>query len=158
MIIKRQQNETSEANPSVTKFSNEQHNLKMKELREYAGNNAVGQYDLNLHVLGLNYSSTFEEIIKGYRSMALIFYPDLNCGYDTTEMMTMINMAKEGLQDQLRKNDAVMEEERYLAAEDMESIPSDHNYDSESSGTSSEPASSSSKESTLAAKHTDDNE
>ena len=40
----------------------------------------------------------------------------------------------------------------------MESIPSDHNSDSESSVTSSKPASSSSKESTLPAKHTDDNE
>ena len=59
--------------------------------------------------------------------------------------MTMINMAKEGFQDQLRKNDAVREEERSLAAEDVESIPSDHNYDSESSGTSSEPTSSSPK-------------
>ena len=44
--------------------------------------------------------------------------------------MTMINMAKEGLQYQLRKNDAVREEERDLAAEDLESIPSDHNSDS----------------------------
>ena len=67
-------------------------------------------------------------------------------------------MDKEGLQDQLRKNDAVREEERDLAAEDVESIPSDHNYDSESSGIPSKPASSSSKESTLSAKHTDDNE
>ena len=73
-------------------------------------------------------------------------------------MMTMINTAKEGLQDQLRKNDAVREVERDLAAEDEESIPSDHNYNSESSCTSSKPASSSSKESTLPAKHTDDNE
>ena len=72
--------------------------------------------------------------------------------------MAMINMAKEGLQDQLRKNDAVREEELYLAAEDVESIPSDHNSDSESSGTSSELTSSSSKESTLSAKHTDENE
>ena len=40
----------------------------------------------------------------------------------------------------------------------MESIPSDHNSDSESSGTLSEPTSSSSKESTLSAKQTDDNE
>ena len=40
----------------------------------------------------------------------------------------------------------------------MESIPYDNNSDSESSVTSSEPASSSSKESTLPAKHTDDNE
>ena len=67
-------------------------------------------------------------------------------------------MAKEGLQDQLRKNDALKEEERYLAAEDVESIPSYHHSDSESSGTLSKPASSSSKESTLSAKHTDDNE
>ena len=53
----------------------------------------------------------------------------------------MINTDKEGLQDQLRKNDAVREEERDLAAEDVESIPSDHNSDSESSGTLSKPAS-----------------
>ena len=43
-------------------------------------------------------------------------------------------------------------------SEDVISIPSDHNYDSESSGTSSEPESSSSKESTLPDKHTDDHE
>ena len=59
--------------------------------------------------------------------------------------MTMINTAKEGLQDQLRKNDAVREEERDVAAENVESIPSDHNSDSESIGTSSKPESSSSK-------------
>ena len=40
--------------------------------------------------------------------MAGTFHPDHNYGFDTSEMMTMINMAKEGLQDQLRKNDAVM--------------------------------------------------
>ena len=55
--------------------------------------------------------------------------------------MTMINTPKEGLQDQLRKNDAVREGERDLTAEDVESVPSDHNYDSESSDTSSKPAS-----------------
>ena len=56
--------------------------------------------------------------------------------------MTIINTAKDGLLDQLRKNDRVREEENVQAAEDEESIPSDHNSDSESSGTSSEPASS----------------
>ena len=71
--------------------------LKMKEVRDFAANTAKGQYRLNLHVLGLNYSSTFEKIIKGCRSMARIFHPDLNCRYDTTEMMTMINTAKEGV-------------------------------------------------------------
>ena len=35
MVITRQQNATAEANPSVTKFSKEQNDLKMKELQEY---------------------------------------------------------------------------------------------------------------------------
>ena len=42
-------------------------------------------------------------MIKGYRSMARRFHSENNYGFDTTEMMTMINTAKEGLQDQLRK-------------------------------------------------------
>ena len=106
MAITRQQNATAEANPSVKKISKEQNDLKMKKVQEFAANNAVGQYELDLHVLGLNYSSTEAEMIKGYRSMARRFHPDNNYGFDTTEMMTMINTAKEGLQDQLRKNDA----------------------------------------------------
>ena len=44
--------------------------------------------------------------------------------------------------DLLSDNDQVMEEENVQAAEDEESIPSDHNSDSESSRTSSEPVSS----------------
>ena len=59
----------------MTKFSKEQNELKMKEVREFSANTAVGQYHLNLHVLSLNYSSTFVEIIKGYRSMARRFHP-----------------------------------------------------------------------------------
>ena len=47
-------------------------------------------------------------------------HPENNYGFDTSKMMTMINMAKEGLQDQLRKNDSVREEERDLAAENAE--------------------------------------
>ena len=118
----------------------------------------MGQYELDLHVLGLNYSSTEAEMINAYRSMARRFHPASNFGFDTSEMMKMINTAKDGLQDQLRKNDACREEERVQATEDEISIPSDHNSDSESSDTPSEPASSSSKESTLPAKPTDDNE
>ena len=63
MVITIKQNATAEANPSVPKFSKEQNDLKMKELKEHAANNAAGQYHLNLHVLGLNYSSTFVEMI-----------------------------------------------------------------------------------------------
>ena len=84
MVITRKQNTTAEANPSVTKFSKEQNDLKMKELKEYATNNAAGQYHLNLHVLGLNNYSTFAEMMKGYCSMARIFYLDNNYEFDTT--------------------------------------------------------------------------
>ena len=110
MVITRQQNATAEANPSVIKFSKEQNDLKTKELREFSANTATGQYYLNSHVLGLNYSSTFVEMIKGYRSTACIFHPDNNCEFDTTEIMTMINTARDGLQDQLRENDELREE------------------------------------------------
>ena len=57
-------------------------------------------------------------------------------------MMTMINTAKDGLQDQLCENDQVREEENVQTAKNESSIPSDHNSDSESSGTSYEPLSS----------------
>ena len=56
----------------------------MKEVREFTANTTTGQYHLNLHVLGLNYSSTFEEMIKGYRYMARRFHPGLNYGFDTS--------------------------------------------------------------------------
>ena len=90
--------------------------------------------------------------------MACRFHPDKNIGLGTTEMMKMVNEAKGGLEDQLRTNDSSREEERGWAAEDEISIPSDNNSGLESSDTSSEPASSSSKESTLPAKHTNDND
>ena len=104
----------------------------------------MGQYELDLHVLGLNYSSTEAEMIKAYCSKARRFHPDNNFGFDTSKMMKIINTAKDGFQDQLRTNDASREVERVQSAEDVISIPSDHNSDSESSDTSSEPASPSS--------------
>ena len=44
MVITRQQNGTAEENPSVTKISKEQNELKMKEVQEFAANTATGQY------------------------------------------------------------------------------------------------------------------
>ena len=73
-------------------------------------------------------------------------------------MMKMINKARVGLEDTLRTNDSSREEEPVRVAEDEISIPSDPNSDLESSDTSSEPATSYFKESTLTAKHTNDNE
>ena len=48
---------------------------------------------------------------KSYYSMARRFHPDKNIGLDTTGMMKMINQAKDGLEDQVRTNDASREEE-----------------------------------------------
>ena len=42
--------------------------------------------------------------------MARRFHPNHNYGFDTTEIMTMINKARDGLQDQLRENDELREE------------------------------------------------
>ena len=81
----------------------------MKEVQEFDVNHAAGQYELDLHALGLNYSSIEAEMILAYRSMARRFHPDNISGFDTSEMMKMINTAKVGLEDQLRKNDACRE-------------------------------------------------
>ena len=94
----------------MTKFSKRQNDLKMKEVQEFAANHAAGQYLLNLHYLGLNYSSTEAEMIKAYRSMARRFHPDNNFGFDNSEIMKMINTAKDVLQDKLCENDAFREE------------------------------------------------
>ena len=142
MVTTRRQNATAEANPSVTKFTKEQNDFKMKQCQKYAAKDPLDQYQLNLYVLDLNYNSTITKFNKAYCSMARRFNPDNNYGVDTNEIMTMINTAKDGLLDRLRDNDQVREEENVQAAEDEESIPSDHNYDSEASRTSSEPASS----------------
>ena len=89
----------------MTKFSKEQNDLKIKQVQEFSRNAAV-PYPLNLYVLGLKYSSTEAEMKKAYYSMAHRFHPDKNIGLDTTEMMKMINEAKDGLEDQLSTNNA----------------------------------------------------
>ena len=54
MVTTRQQNATAEANPSVTKFTKEQNDLKMKQCQQYAAKEPLDQYQLNLYVLDLN--------------------------------------------------------------------------------------------------------
>ena len=120
MATTRQQNSTAESNPSVTKFTKEQNDFKMKECQQYAAKKPLDQYHLNLYLQYLNYNSTITEFNKAYRSMARRFHPDNNYRFETTEMMTMINTAKDGLLDRLRDNDQVREEENVQAAEDEE--------------------------------------
>ena len=93
-----------------------------------------------------------------YRSMAHRFQPDKHIGLDTTKMMTMINEAKDGLENILRTNDAIREEAPVCADADAITLSSDENSDSETRDTSSEPATSYNKSSTFPAEHSTDNE
>ena len=56
MVKTRRKNAKADENPSMTKFSKEQNDLKIKQVQEYSLH-ARGQYPLNLYVLGFNYSS-----------------------------------------------------------------------------------------------------
>ena len=70
MVTTRQQNATAEANSSVTKFTEEQNDFKMKHCQQYAAKEPLDQYQLNFYVLDLNSNSTITELNKAYRSMA----------------------------------------------------------------------------------------
>ena len=63
MVKTRRQNTKSDSNPSMTKFSKEQNDLKIKEVQELSRHAAV-PYTLNLYVLGLNYTSPEAEMKK----------------------------------------------------------------------------------------------
>ena len=98
---------------------------------------------LNLFVLGLNESSTVEDMKKVYRSMSLRFHPNKNIHEDASKVMWMVIEAKVGLKGTLPTNDAIREEERVRMAEETIILLPDDNYDSETSEISSELATSS---------------
>ena len=52
---------------------------------------------MNFHVLGLNESSTYNDMKKAYRKLALQFHSDKNKHSQASAVMRMINKAKEGL-------------------------------------------------------------
>ena len=106
MVNTRQKNAKADANPSKPFFSKEQNDLLIQNVYEYSLH-ATGEYSLNLFVLGLNDSSTEKEIKTAFRFMVLRFHPDKNIGLDTTNMMTMINEAKDRLENTMRTNDAI---------------------------------------------------
>ena len=90
--------------------------------------------------------------------MSVRFHPDKNIHEDASKFMRMINEAKEGLEDTLRNNDAIREEERVRMAKETIILSSDDYSNSETSEISSEPATSSNKVSTFPAEHNSDNE
>ena len=110
MVYNRQQNSKAGANTSKPVFSKEHNDLLIQKVQEYSLY-AKGEI-FNWFVLGLNESSTEEDMKKAYRYMSLRFHRDKNIHEDASKMMGMINEAKEGLKITLRNNDAIREEER----------------------------------------------
>ena len=58
MVTTRGNNATTDANPSVTKFTKEQNDFKTKKCQQYDAKEPLDQYELNLYVLDLNSNST----------------------------------------------------------------------------------------------------
>ena len=157
MVNTRRQNVKADTNPNNPVFSKEHNDLLIQQVHEYSLHGTVHN-SLNKFILGLNESSTEADMKTAYRSMALIFHPDKNIGLDTSKMMVMINEAKDGLKNTQHNNDAIREEERVRAEEDAITLSSDDKYNSETSDTSSKPATSSNKASPFPAEHSTDNE
>ena len=61
------------------------------------------------HVLGLNESSTDDDMKKAHCKLALLFHPDKNKHSQASAVMLMINKDKEGLEDVFCYNDTIKE-------------------------------------------------
>ena len=62
---------------------------------------------MNYHVLGLNKSSIEDYMKKAYSFLACQYHPDKNQHSQFSDVMQMINEAKEELEDKFRHNDAM---------------------------------------------------
>ena len=82
-------------------------------------------YELHYRVLRFNDSWTEDDIKKYYRSLALQFHPDKNQHSQVSDVIKMINKAKEELEVILRHNDVIREEERFRmdAMREEERVP-----------------------------------
>ena len=93
-------------------FTQEYYKLYVQQVVQYY-QEKEGWY-LYYHVLGLNDSSTEDDMKKFYRKVALWSHPVKNKHPQAYYVMRMINEDKEGLEDLLRYIDAMREQEEYL--------------------------------------------
>ena len=97
------------SNPRRPVFTWEQNDLFIQQVLQYSQGNKCD--DLHYHVLGLNQSSTEDDMEKSYIYLDLQFQPDNNQHSKVTEVIKMINQSKEVLESTLRYNDEIREEE-----------------------------------------------
>ena len=65
---------------------------------------------MHYHVLGLNASSTEDDITKAFLNLACRFQPDKNNHFLASDLACIINEAEEELEGILRHNDAMREQ------------------------------------------------
>ena len=158
--------------PSRKLFTQEHNEFFLQQVFQYAQENEGD--DLNYHVLGLNESSREYDMKKYYCNLPRRFHPDKNKHSQASELMLLIKEDKEELEDTLRYNDAMMEQERVRMAHKYIEISSDFSSSfysddlletlsdgSSDSGTKKErtkPVTSSNKSSAFTAEQNSDNE
>ena len=155
------------SNPRRTVFTREKNDLFIRRVLQYSQEKKSDE--LHYHLIVLNESSTDDDIKKDCRSLVLRFHPDKNHHSQVTEVMKMINEAKEESESTLRHNieimekehvrmDAMREQERVHMAQNAVIIASDDESDPVRREILSKPVTLSNKVSTFPAEHKYDNE
>ena len=94
--------------PSQTVFTQEQDELFVHRVVQYYQENESDEF--HYYVLGLNESSTEDDITKAFLNLACRFHPDKNNHLLASDLACIINEAEEELEGILRHNDAMREQ------------------------------------------------
>ena len=89
-------------NPVRTVFTQEQNDLLIQQLLQYCQEEKSDE--LHYLVIGLNQSSTEDDMKTSYRYPAILFYPDKNHHSKVSDVIKMINESKEKLESTLCHN------------------------------------------------------
>ena len=97
-----------------TVFTWEHNKLFIQKFLQYSRDEKGDEF--HYLVLGLNESSTEEDMKKAYITLALRFHPDKNQLSQVPDVMKIINEAKDELENIFCRIDAIREEERVCMA------------------------------------------
>ena len=109
--------------PSRKVFTRENNELFIQQVLKYSQDAEGGE--LHYRVLGLNESSTEDNMKTIYCTLVRQFRPDKNKHSQFSDVMQIINKAKEELEDTFSHNDAMREQECVCMAQNTIVISSD---------------------------------